>query len=55
MQNGQEGRMERTWTFNVHEKRVWRLHQAFELVLLFLVLSGWVKEIDGESLSSKIV
>lgn len=37
--------------FDVHEERVGVLHQPLELVRRLLLLSRWVEEIDGESLS----
>lgn len=42
--------MRLTWAFDIHEERIWGLHKTLELVLLFLVFSGGVEEIDGESL-----
>ena len=40
-----------TRALDIHEVGVWRLHQALELVLLFLVFERWVEEVDGESLA----
>jgi hypothetical protein len=39
-----------TGALDVHEVRVGRLHEALELVLPLLELSGGVEEVDGESL-----
>ena len=41
---------EHTWALDVHEVRVRRLYQTFELVPASLRGGGRVKEIDGESL-----
>ena len=40
----------RTWALDVHEVRVWRLHQTLELVAAGLRGGSGVEEIDGESL-----
>ena len=47
---GDEGPATLTRALDVHEVGVGRLHEALELVLLLLELSGGVEEVDGESL-----
>ena len=47
-----DGKTRRTWTFDVHEVRVWRLHKSLELVPLLFRFLGGVEKIDGERLSS---
>jgi len=37
-----------TWTFDVHEVGVWRLHKTLELVPSVFGFLGGVKKIDGE-------
>jgi hypothetical protein len=41
-------RDQRTRALDIHEIRVGRLHQAFQLVLSLLRLDGRVEEVDGE-------
>jgi hypothetical protein len=41
---------EHTRALDIHEERVGRLHEALELVLLLLMGSGRVQQINGESL-----
>lgn len=36
-----------TWALDIHEVRVWRLHQSLLLVLLGLLLGVGVEEIDS--------
>ena len=47
---GDEGPATLTRALDVHEVGVGGLHEALELVLLLLELSGGVEEVDGESL-----
>ena len=39
------------WALDVHEVRVWRLHEPLELVPLLFGFLGGVKKIDSERLS----
>ena len=48
-----DGKVGRTWTLDVHEVRVWRLHKSLELVTFFFGFLGGVEKIDGERLVTK--
>jgi len=39
---------EAPWALHIHEVRVWRLHQALQLVPARLSSGGGVEEINGE-------
>lgn len=48
--HGQSTRLLRTRALDIHEVRVWRLHDTLELVSAGLSSGAGVEEIDGESL-----